>query len=318
MDYELIELVQPTYGSVNAFRVGDTLVDTGHVCEESRDRLRSELDGGRLDGIDRVVLTHPHIDHVGGSLVISDVTSLPHVVFRGADRLIREYREYVVDARQEMAALISGLFEEALDREEQSRAGPDEGEDSGGQNRYFPLDIEYATDEVVIDRVVDESDTVHVGRYDCEVVHTPGHSHQHMALYHEQSGIMLSGDILSTNGHFMYGPIHWDVGEYKLGLQRIADRDPSLLLPGHGPPVEDPAGRVADALEKAERTEEAILTTLEARGQLAAHQLATEALDATEATRPFLTHVASAYAVHLADRGLVAVDRRPYVVASPA
>jgi glyoxylase-like metal-dependent hydrolase (beta-lactamase superfamily II) len=139
-----------------------------------------------------------------------------------------------------------------------------------------------------------------------------------MALHHEGSDAMLSGDLISTNGHFMYGPIHWDIGEYKTGLRRVRDLDPARLLPGHGGPMADPRGRAEDALEKAERAETAILDALDEHGTLAAHELAVEALGAGENTVQFLSNVASAYAVHLADRGLITVERRPYVVASPA
>jgi glyoxylase-like metal-dependent hydrolase (beta-lactamase superfamily II) len=301
MDYERIELAQPHYGGANAYRVGDTLVDTGHVCGESVERLEAALDD-RLAGVERVVLTHPHIDHVGGSLTVDAVTGLPHVVYEGADALVRRYDDYLLEAREEMAALSSGLSE-----------GEPEPDDV-----YFPVDADYATDEVAFERVVGHGDTVRVGPYECAVVHTPGHSYQHMALHHEPSGVMLSGDIVSTNGHFMYGPLHWDIGEYKTGLRRLREADPALLLPGHGDPMDDPAARVTDALEKARQVEQAVLDAVAEQGALAAHDLAVAALGATDDTVQFLSNVASAYAVHLAERGELSVERRPYVVARPA
>lgn len=301
MDVERVELVQPHYGTVNVYRVGDTLVDTGHVCQESLDRLRDRLEGGPLDGIERVVLTHPHIDHVGGSLSVPAVTALSHVVFEGADALLREYDDYLRTAREEMATIAA--------------RGPDVPEPDG---RYFPLDREYATDDLAIDRVVGPGDTVRFGPGEWEVIHTPGHSQQHMALLHESSGVMLSGDILSQNGHFMYGPVHWDVGAYKTGLGRIRDAEPERLLPGHGEPMADPAARVEDALAKAESVEAAILEAVAEHGQLHARDLARKALNATDETVAFLGTVAAAYAVHLADRGRLQVEWDPGVIASPA
>lgn len=300
MEYERIDLVQPRYGPVNAYRIGDTLIDTGHVCPDSRERVLAALDGS-LAGIDRVVLTHPHMDHVGGSLTIDDLTALPHVCFEGADDILRNFTDYVAEARVESVALSSGMVDG----------------DPEPDARYFPLDIEYASEDIAFERVVSAGDTVAVGPYDCEVVHTPGHSHQHMALHHEPSGVMLSGDIVSTNGHFMYGPVHWDIGAYKTGLRRIRERDPDLLLPGHGDPMENPAERVADALAKAERTERAIVDAVEQQGALASHELAVEALNATPKTTSFLANVAAVYAIHLAEQGKLSVERRPYVVASP-
>jgi glyoxylase-like metal-dependent hydrolase (beta-lactamase superfamily II) len=300
MNYERLELFQPHYGTVNIYRIGETLIDTGHVCPESRESVDHALDDS-LAGIDRVVLTHPHIDHVGGSLTLDEITALPHTVFEGADEILKNFDSYLRDARAEMADFSSGLTD-----------GEPEADD-----RYFPIDLDYATDDIEIERTVRSGDTVAVGSYDCTVVHTPGHSHQHMSLYHESSGVMLSGDIVSTNGHFMYGPIHWDIGAYKTGLQRIRDCDPDLLLPGHGDPMDNPRARVDEALTKADRTEQAVLDAVRADGPISAHELAVDVFGATETTVGFLSNVASAYAIHLAERGEIDVERRPYVVGIP-
>lgn len=300
MDYERVELVQPYYGGVAAYRLGDTLVDTGHVVDDSTDRVRAALDGGPLDGVERVVITHPHIDHVGGSLLIPEIAKLPHVVFEGADDILRDYGDYVRRARRESATLAA-------------REAPPEDPD----DPYFP-DREYATEDLAIERVVAAGDTVRVGPSETTVVHTPGHSHQHMALYHEDSGRMLSGDIVSENGHYLYGPLHWDVGEYKTGLRRIRALDPDVLLPGHGMPMDSPRTRIDDALEKAAAAEAAVLSAVEEEGRLHARDLAREALSATDATVDFLSNVAAAYAVHLAAEGRLRVERRPGVVALPA
>ncbi len=300
MEYERLELVQPHYGMVNVYRVGDTLIDTGHPCSDSRDRLLEALDES-LSGIERVVLTHPHIDHVGGSLTIDELTSLPHTVFEGTDEILRGFDEYLAAARTEMAEFASGLTDG----------------DPSADDQYFPTDLNYATDEVAIERVVTAGDTVAVGPYDCTAIHTPGHSHQHMSLYHEPSGVMLSGDIVSTNGHFMYGPVHWDIDEYRTGLQRIQTCDPDLLLPGHGDPMTNPAERVSDALEKVDQAEQSVEQVVNEQGPIAAGEIAMEALGATEITVQFLSRVASAYAIHLAEQGKIEIERQPYIVARP-
>lgn len=305
VEYDRLELEQPHYGPVNAYRIGDTLVDTGHVCEASRDRLLTELDGGRLSGIDRVVLTHSHVDHVGGSLTIPELTDLPHVVYEGCEGILADYPAYLRAARSEWRDLSTGLLTTEKARAEQ-RAANDE---------YFPLDRAY--EDPRIDRVASAGDRVQVGDYECEVIHTPGHARQHMSLYHPESGVVVSGDIVSVNGHFMYGPLYWDIGAYKTGLRRLRERDPDLLLPGHGAPMDEPLARIEDALEKATQAESAILDAVAAEGPLPAHELAVRALGASDETVGFLTFVAAAYVVHLGERGILDVERRPNVVAHP-
>lgn len=307
MEYERIRLPQPYYDPVNVYRVGDTLVDTGHVHVDSRERLSAAMDGGVLDGVERVLLTHCHIDHSGGSMSVSELTDLPHAVSAETERVLRRYSEYLQEARQEMSDFSACLFDDESDEAALRRH----------HETYFPLDREYPEAELHVDRVVEHGDTVRLGDYECTVVSTPGHADGHVSLHHEPSGTMLSGDIVAPNGHFAYGAIHWDIGAYKRGLERIREADPSVLLPGHGDPMADPGARVDEALRKVERVEQAVLRTVETRGPLAADELAVEALDATDASVDMLTRVASVYAIHLANRGLVKVDRRPYVFVRP-
>jgi len=296
MDYERFEYQQPIYGGVNAFRIGDTLVDTGHMSR--RGPLEDALRKGDLDGVERIVLTHPHVDHLGGSVTIPDLADRPHIVYEGAPDILNGLDTYLREARADMRRLSAGLS--SVTREEQD----------AGHDRYFPLDEEYL--DVNVDRVVSDGDVVRLGRYECEVVHTPGHSAQHMSLLHRESETMLSGDIVSENGHFMYGPLHWDVGDYKDSLYRLRGLLPEmdLLVPSHGPEMTDPRARVEDAIEKAERTEQALREGVRERGETTARELAEEALGATESTLPFLTMVAAAYLHHLAERDAcsVAVD----------
>jgi glyoxylase-like metal-dependent hydrolase (beta-lactamase superfamily II) len=295
MDYERVELEQPRYGTVNAYRVGDTLVDTGHINPASTERLLDVL-----DGVERVVVTHPHVDHVGASLTVPQVTELPHVVFSGADDVLRDYDGYVRSARTEQIELAT---------EGDCRPGPNDA--------YFPSDVAYASDAIHVDRVVQPGETVRVGPYDCEVVHTPGHCTQHMSLFHAESGVMLSGDIVSRNGHYMFGAVYWDVGEYRTGLRRVRERAPEVLLPGHGPVLTDALARVDDALEKADRAERSIRSVVAERGAVGPRTLARAAFDATDETVDFLATVAAAYAIHMAEQGQVAVEREPEIVVKP-
>ncbi len=292
MEYERRALEQPLYGSVNVYRIGDTLVDTGHVAERSRMELRAALEDGALAGIERVVLTHPHIDHVGGSQTIPELAALPHVVFEGVPPLITDFSGYLEAGHAEIRERSAGL----------------PGDRSAIDESYFPLD-DYAEDDIEISRVVGDGDTVRLGEYECEVLHTPGHSEQHMALWHADSKTMVSADLVSTNGHFMYGPLHGDVGTYIESLERLRTYDADRLVPGHGPVMDDPTARIDDALRKARAAEREIERAIEtAEGPVAASDLAREVFDADDATVGFLTLVVCEYLEHLAEEGELSVS----------
>ncbi|MFB6206970.1 MAG: MBL fold metallo-hydrolase [Haloglomus sp.] len=284
MEFQRFEFEQPQWGHVNVLRVGDTLVDTGHV--QSADAVREALsDPDRLGGIERVLLTHPHIDHVGGSQTIAELADLPHVAIEGVPFIVHDYREYLEEARADMTRLSAAL-----------------GATESTWDTYFPL-REYHEDRIEFERVLGDGASVRVGGYELETVATPGHSAQHAAFWHEASGTCLSGDLVSTNGHFMYAPLHCDVGDYRTSLRRVRALDPDRLVPMHGPPMENPRERIDDCLRKAAQTEERLLAWLDERESFLAREFATEALGADGAAIAFLTMVVYEYVAHLEDRG---------------
>ena len=292
MEYERRELSQPLYGTVNVYRIGDTLVDTGHVTDDSRNAIADALAGGALADIERVILTHPHIDHVGGSQTVPELAALPHVVFEGVPSIVTDYRNYLERVHAEIHERSVGLAD--------GRSAIDES--------YFPID-DYAEDDIRISRVVGDGETVSVGEYECEVVHTPGHSAQHMALWHAESETLLSADLVSTNGHFMYGPLYGDIGAYLDSLERLRTYDADRLVPGHGPVISEPAARIEDALGKARAAMAGIETAVETTEEpVTASQLAREVFDATDGTVGFLTLVVCEYLEYLEDENDVAVS----------
>lgn len=285
MDWERYEFEQPIYGGVNVLRIGDTLVDTGHVSDRCRDRV-AELLETELADVERVLITHPHIDHVGGSQTIDTLAELPHIVPAGADEIMHGYGDYIKEVRADMTRLLAGF-----------------GVPEATWDPYFPARDDYAETAIPIDQVLEDGDTVTVGGYELEAVHTPGHSQQHHAYWHEPSGTCLSADLISRNGHFMYGPLYADVGAYKDSLERLATLEPDVLVPMHGDPAEDPAATIEDCLEKARTTERQLLEWLDEEGSFYARHFTRDVIGASKANAGFLTLVVSAFCEHLAERG---------------
>ena len=291
MEFERHEVPQPTFGTVNAYRVGDTLLDTGHTSAVSHETLTAALDSA----IERVVLTHPHPDHAGGSQTVPELAATPHVVFEGSPEILREFDDYLARVHDEMYRLGAGFGEAAVAAVAES---------------YFARG-EYAEEAIDIDRVVGDGDTVRVGVHDCEVLHTPGHAEEHMALFHADSGTVFSGDILAPNGHFMHGPLTSDIGAYRESLRRLRELDADRLAPGHGDIIDTPRESIDDALAKADRVERDIEAAVAAAAEpTSAQTLAREVLQASDANVAFLTFVVCAYLDHLEREGVVSVTMR--------
>jgi glyoxylase-like metal-dependent hydrolase (beta-lactamase superfamily II) len=75
---------------------------------------------------------------------------------------------------------------------------------------------------------------VTVGSAPLEVIHTPGHSDDHLCF--------LTGRILFTGDHIMGGSSVMvdDMASYLRSLRRLQDLDLDRLYPGHGPEIERP------------------------------------------------------------------------------
>jgi len=83
---------------------------------------------------------------------------------------------------------------------------------------------------------------------DLQVIETPGHSPDHVALWHEASRTVLTGDLVTAGSSVM---IHTSRGgnlaDYLRSLERIRALKPAVVLPAHGPIVDSP-DRAADLL----------------------------------------------------------------------
>jgi glyoxylase-like metal-dependent hydrolase (beta-lactamase superfamily II) len=79
------------------------------------------------------------------------------------------------------------------------------------------------------------------------VLHTPGHTAGHVALFRERDRVAIIGDVLNgmhllTMWPGLHEPPRYfstDWAENRRSIQRVAELEPRLLLFGHGPPCHD-------------------------------------------------------------------------------
>ncbi|HUR35336.1 MAG TPA: MBL fold metallo-hydrolase [Vicinamibacterales bacterium] len=92
---------------------------------------------------------------------------------------------------------------------------------------------------------LDDGDQIDLGDGDhLTVLHTPGHSPDHVAFWHEASRTVFSGDLVIDGGSVMiHASRGGNLAHYLASLERIRSMAPARLLPAHGRPIEH-----ADAL----------------------------------------------------------------------
>jgi glyoxylase-like metal-dependent hydrolase (beta-lactamase superfamily II) len=96
-------------------------------------------------------------------------------------------------------------------------------------------------------------------------LHTPGHSPDHVAFWHQPSGTVFCGDLVVEGSSVMiHSSRGGDLGAYLAALERVLALGPSRLLPAHGPEITDPARVLRAYLEHRLMRERQVIDALAA------------------------------------------------------
>ena len=273
-----LPIMLPGLGHVNCYVLSDdrgvTLIDPGLPGPEANAELVRRLGraGIPMERVHSVLVTHSHPDHFGG-----------------AGRLKAEQRCEVIahdrfatpfDRPDPAAAVLDGDLDELVGADEDSPERPTtlrevlfgQGEMPeiparitpwGGEGfRPSAAELEHmrswdamskngllSLDPTV--RVSDE-EVVLLGRTEWRVLHTPGHTDDHICLFDPVHGTLLSGDhVLPTITPHISGitPESDALASYFAALRRIAAVEGvTTVLPAHGLPFGDVAARVDEII----------------------------------------------------------------------
>ena len=110
-----------------------------------------------------------------------------------------------------------------------------------------------------------DGQTIDTGGTSLEVLHTPGHSPDHVAFWHAQSRTLFAGDLVIPGGSVL---IHASRGgnlrDYLASLERVRALAPARLLPAHGQPVDDPETLLTRTIEHRLQRERQVVDALAA------------------------------------------------------
>ena len=97
------------------------------------------------------------------------------------------------------------------------------------------------------------------------VVHTPGHSPDHVILWHAASRTAFTGDLLVRGSTVVIPASSGGVlADYLRSLRRLADLAPARALPAHGPVIDDPLAVINTYLAHRRDRERQVLEALAA------------------------------------------------------
>lgn len=257
-----------TFRGTNTYLIGSSglaVIDPGPDSAPHLEAILAAVQPGQR--ITHIIVTHSHLDHSPLARGLSQATGAPVYAFGGAGA----GRSAVMS---ELAA--SGLAE-------------------GGEG----IDTGFAPDITVRD-----SDVIGGDGWELEVIHTPGHLGNHIALAWNDA--CFTADHVMGWASSLVSPPDGDLTDFMASCRRLRQRSWRVFHPGHGAPVTDPAGRLDWLIAHRQSREAAILQALgqaPATARALAEQIYTE-------TPPALLKAAErnvfAHLVDLSGRGLAA------------
>jgi hydroxyacylglutathione hydrolase len=203
---EVWRLKQFPAPSVNVYLAGDVLIDAGTRWD--RGRVFAEIEGRELS---MLALTHVHPDHQGVAKDVCEARQIP-LACHADDVDAMEGRRPVQEAApgNPFNRLIKRLWQ-----------GPPH----------------------KVDRVLREGDEVAGFR----VVHAPGHARGEVIYFRDSDRVAICGDVIRNMSYATGLPgvkeppdiFTYDPAENRRSIHKLAELEPSLILPGHGPAVTD-------------------------------------------------------------------------------
>jgi len=139
-----------------------------------------------------------------------------------------------------------------------------------------------------------------------EALATPGHAPDHLTYL--CGDLAFTGDAVLGEGSVFIAPDPGALAGYLAGLERLRQRAPALICPGHGPLVEDPDAKIAEYVAHRLEREQKLLDALAAGARTIDDLLDAAWSDAPALLRPAAAVTLAAHLDKLADEGRLPDD----------
>jgi len=110
------------------------------------------------------------------------------------------------------------------------------------------------------DKIIDENTEISINGEKWQVFHSPGHAIDHISLYNEEKGVLLSGDNVLSSITTWLGPPNCSIEDYIKSIKSIRKlSNLKIILAAHGTVIENPMERLNEILEhRRKRTQEVL------------------------------------------------------------
>ena len=223
------KVYQITYRSTNIILIAEeglTLIDTGFRGSHPRIISFIRSLGRSVEDISLIIITHNHLDHVGGLIELKKLTRAKVAAHKADLNDSENQLPYPKIARKLLHIPPFSILRPLI------YAKPGD------------IDIQLEGGEVLSP----------LGGL--EVIHTPGHTPGSISLFSPQKKLLIVGDALNNRRQNLRLPpkfVSTDLTQAVDSVKRIAQLDFDILCFGHGKPLtRDASTRVRDLIKKHE------------------------------------------------------------------
>jgi glyoxylase-like metal-dependent hydrolase (beta-lactamase superfamily II) len=279
-------------GRVNCYLIDDdplTLVDTGPNSGKALDQLERALreQGRRIEDLERIVITHQHLDHLGLVGILADRSNAEVVTLDVLAPVVEEFGAHA-ERDDELAEAL--MLRHGIPRDVVAALR--------SVSRSFRA---WGGSAPVGRRLADGEELPFAGRT-LQALHRPGHSPSDTLYWDAASGVLIGGDHLIghiSSNPLISRPIGGRSGEpgdgrpralmmYLRSLAETREMPATVVLPGHGEPVTDHVRLIDERFALHERRA-AKIGGLIAERPMTAYEIATSLWGNVAVTQAYLT-----------------------------
>lgn len=221
-----------------------TLIDTGPKYKGALDALGRVLHEAGFDfpDVERIIITHGHIDHFGLSAQIVKAAGHPVSCHMHVDDIWRASSDYIIEGfwNDEVLSFVrmADMPEPAIGRMRQ-------------RSNYF----KHFCDPLDAIIPMQEGDVFEGAGFSLEVIHTPGHSPGSCCLFERAKGVLFTGDhiirhitpnpIMEVRRSLLSDPGYQSLRAYENSLGKVSGLGARYAFSGHGEYIDDLPGIIS-------------------------------------------------------------------------
>ncbi|HEU5140148.1 MAG TPA: MBL fold metallo-hydrolase [Bacillales bacterium] len=226
---------------------GWTMIDTGLHDEKTENRWNELLQGKHVT---ELLISHYHPDHFGYAGGLQQKTGARVSMTKtDADSGIHVWEEdFILEIRRNYMS--AGVPEETAVQ-------------MTSNTKEFTASV---TPYPEIDHYFQEGEKIQIGRYEYEVIFTPGHSDGLVVFYCKEKNVLLSTDHIlpriTPNIAYWFHGIENPLGIYMASLKKVRELDADFVIPSHGKPFQGANIRIDEILTHHDRRLEKTLDSV--------------------------------------------------------